>query len=149
VFNPCRLIGTVGEMMSTTKNKLAGERTQCTIDKVEIEWLSDDSPDLSWLDQTDAEMGQGFEAQSKERKQSYGQTWEMLGVRARARISYPWQDNLGVRLEYFTSGGLWGIESDMDDQTRQDYELEQLQDLVSHLSHFGIKTTVRKLQELA
>ena len=131
--------------MNTQENKLAGERTQ--INKVTIEWIPDNDADLSWLDQTDAEMGEGFEAQSKERKESYGQSWEMLGCVAKAEVSYDiGQGNR--RLETLSSGGLWGIESDMDDNTRQDYENEQLEDLASHLAHFGIETDVRALRDL-
>lgn len=120
--------------------------THCKIDKVEIEWMPDNDPDLSWLDQTDEQMGTGFEEQSRERKKSYGRSWEMLGCVARAAISYPFRSNVGTRLEYFTSGGIWGIESDSEEY--KEIEDGQLEDLASHLAHFGIKTDARALRKL-
>jgi len=137
-----------GRTMNTTKTqpKTAQGEPELTLEYVKIKWMPDYDPDLSWLDQTNAEMGAGFEEQSKSRKESYGETWEMLGVVAEATCSYPFESNIGTRLETFTSGGLWGIESDMDDNTRQDYENEQLADLVNHLSHFGIEVSIKDLR---
>jgi hypothetical protein len=135
--------------MKNTDKAVTGGGKVPRVDRVKIEWLNDNDADLSWLDQSDAEMGEGFEAQSKERKESYGQSWEMLGCVAKAEVSYPCGSNGERRIEWLSSGGLWGIESDMDDNTRQEYEDEQLQDLAGHLAHFGIKTSVKALREIA
>jgi hypothetical protein len=63
----------------------------------------DDSPDLSWLDQKDSEMGDGFESFALRRKEAYDRgDWHMIGVQARVEIAG----------HVFESPGLWGIESD-------------------------------------
>lgn len=115
------------------------------VDKVKIEWLNDDDPDLSWLDQSDKEMGEGFEAQSKERKESYGKSWEMLGCVAKAEVSYPCGSNGDRRIETLTSG-LWGIESDSDKAYLRTIEKDQLIDLSQHLANFGIDITADELE---
>ena len=70
-----------------------------------------DTPDLSWLDQTDKEMGEGFEANAAERKRAYARgDWHMIGIRAKAAIEI---HRPGYTTTYeLTSPGLWGIESD-------------------------------------
>jgi hypothetical protein len=131
----------------TTSNAGAGAES-AQVDSVKIEWLNDESPDLSWLDQSDKEMGEGFEAQSKERKESYGQSWEMLGCVATAQVSY----SIGGgnrRLETLSSGGVWGIESDSDKSYLREVEKDQLFDLSSHLENFGISISPDELQDLA
>lgn len=77
------------------------------------EEMDDDSPDLSWLDQSDKEMGEGFEAQSRERLAAYKRgDWHMIGIRAVATI---WIKREGYMTNYtIESPGLWGIESDSD-----------------------------------
>lgn len=77
-----------------------------TIESIEIQRVPDQDPDLSWLDQTDEQMGAGFEATATERKRTYGDTWEMVGVFARAKVTIN-----GVS-QFIESGGLWGTESD-------------------------------------
>jgi hypothetical protein len=119
-----------------------------TVDSVKLEWLNDDSPDLSWLDQSDSEMGEGFETQSNQRKESYGNSWEMLGCVAKAQVSYPCGTNGERRLEWLTSGGLWGIESDSGKEYLREIELGQLEDLACHLCAFGIEISAEQLEEL-
>ncbi len=63
--------------------------------------------------------------------------WCMLGIRARADVSYDTGDNCR-RLEWFTSGGLWGIESDGDDSTVAEIVRAELADLKSHLEAFNV-----------
>lgn len=118
------------------------------IGSVKVKWLPDMEPDLSWLDQTDVDMGEGFEANSKERKASYGSSWEMLGCVATAEVSYPIGGG-SRRIQRFTSGGLWGIESDSDKSYMAEVEAEQLADLAQHLSAFGIEATAESLKEMA
>jgi hypothetical protein len=66
-------------------------------------------------------------------------TWCYIGIRAEAVVSYP-LDMAGKdrRLETFTSGGVWGVESDSNDDTFEEYEDDQLDDLKQHLAKFGI-----------
>lgn len=139
--------------MQTTQSQFNNTETQndpngpLRVDSVRIDWIPDQCPDLSWLDQTDEEMGEGFEAQSNERKASYGSGWEMLGCVAQATVSYPIGGN-SRRLQTLSSGGLWGIESDSDRAYMQSVAQEQLTELVDHLTAFGIETTVPKLNEM-
>lgn len=76
-----------------------------------------------------------------------GGNWCFIGVQAEAEVSYPVAggSNGHRRLETFTSGGLWGIESDSDDDYLAETENEQLTDLVQHLSHFNIKLDLSKI----
>jgi hypothetical protein len=61
-----------------------------------------------------------------------------IGIYAEATVSYPINSNGDRQLETFTSGGLWGIESDSGDYI-EEIETEQLANLANHLAHFGIK----------
>ena len=63
--------------------------------------------------------------------------WHYEGCVARAVVSYP-IGNGSRRLEYLSSGGLYGIESDSSPLYVSEVELEQLADLREHLKHFGI-----------
>lgn len=78
------------------------------IKEIRREILPDLDADLSWLDQTDKEMGDGFEARSAERKSTYGESWSMVGVRACAEVE------INGTTQTITSAGLWGIEDDSD-----------------------------------
>ena len=83
------------------------------IDYVRLQ-TPDGDPDLSWLDQSDKEMGEGFEAQSALRKEAYQRgDWEMIAIRAQANIRIE-RDGCST-LYTLQSPGLWGIESDSDD----------------------------------
>jgi hypothetical protein len=121
-------------------------RGSVTVESVQIKWLVDESPDLSWLDQTDEEMGEGFEKHAQERKESYGHVWEMLGCVAEAVVIYGSELR---RVERLSSGGLWGIESDSGKNYLREIEDEQLEELANHLGAFGISTTAAELRELA
>jgi hypothetical protein len=132
--------------MNENNQRVKGEGNALRVDKVKIEWLNDNDPDLSWLDQSDVEMGEGFEKQSAERKESYGQIWEMLGCVAKAEVSYQVGDSR--RIECLTSGGLWGIESDSDKEYLREIELGQLEELACHLCRFGIEVSADQLEEL-
>ena len=122
--------------------------TNIRIDKFEIQWILDESPDLSWLEQSDEEMGDGFEKRSKQRLESYGDEWVMMGCVARASVSYPLNGSDASynhpdyrRLESLTSGGLWGIESDSSDEYRLEVESGQRAELIDHLQAFGVDTS--------
>lgn len=66
--------------------------------------------------------------------------WDMLGCLAEATVSYPVDKHGNRRLEKFTLGGLWGIESDSDPDYLRQVEKEELADLKSHLAIFGVPT---------
>lgn len=61
-----------------------------------------------------------------------------IGIMAEAVVSYPIENN-SRRIQKFTSGGLWGIETDAGDYIKE-VEQEQLDDLIRHLKTFGIDT---------
>ena len=89
------------------------------VDHVEFRRIPDDECDLSWLEQTDDAMGEGFEAQATERLAAYEQgEWEMIGVTA-ALI-----DPQGREID--ESPGLWGIESDSGQGHLDDVAGEEL-----------------------
>jgi len=65
--------------------------------------------------------------------------WYFMGIQAKAVVKYPIGSG-NWRLETFTSGGLWGIESDSDEDYIESIKAEQLDDLKAHLEQFGINT---------
>lgn len=110
------------------------ERPTCTM--ISVLRLDDSDPDLSWLDQTDDEMGEGFEAQAAERKASYGDDWEMIGIRATAQVLIPMGG--ASNMQTIESPGLWGVESDSTDEYLHQIEDEQLDELRGILDALGI-----------
>jgi len=95
--------------------------------KVEIEVteivaykMVDDYPDLSWLDQNDDEMGEGFEAEAAERLAAYerGDWW----------MTYVYVEVAGHR-----SGGIGGIESDSDDDFYEEIIREEASEIAESL----------------
>lgn len=84
------------------------------------------------------------EGATKERIASFGQTWMYIGIRAKAEVSYEMQNVYprgNRRIEWFTSGGLWGIESDSEEKYLIEVENEQLADLKEHLRIFNVDVT--------
>jgi len=76
--------------------------------------------------------------------------WCFLGIGAKAIVSYQIRSGIPCshrRLETFTSGGLWGVESDSDNV--QEVAAEQLDELRLHLRAFGIHPTDEDWKELA
>lgn len=124
-------------MEKTKAAKQFNATARMQIDSIRIVREIDECPDLSWLEQTDAEMGEGFEANSKARLADYGNGWCMIGIRAEATVSYPIGQG-SRRLETFRSGGLWGIESDSDASYFAEVAREELNDLRQHLEAFGV-----------
>lgn len=77
------------------------------IKEIRREIVPDPEPELSWLDQKDSEMGDGFEKHAADRKAAYERDeWSMVGVRAVAEIV------VNGTSETITSAGLWNIEDD-------------------------------------
>lgn len=92
--------------------------TDTRVERVIVYTMTDEDPDLSWLDQSDAEMGEGFEAQAKERLATYGhEGWEMVGIICEVSATWmsTWVDGSPRRMrEIIAQASLWGIESDSD-----------------------------------
>lgn len=68
-----------------------------------------------------------------------GELWQ-IGIVATCTVSYP-INKTDRRLETFTSGGLWGIDSDSGPEYFKQVEQEQLADLKEHLEHFNVDTS--------
>lgn len=66
--------------------------------------------------------------------------WHYIGVMVEARVSYS-IGNGTRRLEWFESGGLWGIESDSGEEYLAEVAQEQIQDLREHLNAFNVDTS--------
>lgn len=98
-----------------------------------VERHSDDDPDLSWLDQNDKEMGEGFEAESRKRKEAYADgDWFMEGIVVKAELI----DIHGMEETLVES--CWGIESDSEDSHFTAIENECKRELVDRLNTMGI-----------
>lgn len=87
--------------------------------------------------------------------------WGYQGCVARAVVSYPVNSG-NRRMEYLSSGGLFGIESDSSPLYRMEVEIEQIEDLKEHVQKFSIpwsdeweaklqslQATLKEQQELA
>lgn len=112
------------------------------VDSIRIEWLLDECPDLSHLTQdyagTPRHEAEKYMEQDARRFQAFNDgQWHMSGCRAVAEVSYP-IGNGSRRLERFTSGGLWGIESDSDAAHKAEIESEQIKELQAHLAQFNV-----------
>lgn len=92
----------------------------------------DSDPDLSWLEQSDADMGDGFEAESRARIDAYRRDeWYMVGTWAEATIV------VRNTMQTIRTGGLWGIESDSGQPYLDDVAAEQRAELVTILHDLG------------
>ena len=63
--------------------------------------------------------------------------WFYTGVMAEAEVSYPIEGG-SERIERFTSGGLWGIESDSSNDYIKQVSQGELADLKEHLKQFNV-----------
>jgi hypothetical protein len=81
----------------------------------------DPEPDLSWLDQTDEQMGEGFEAWAANKKAEYaaGDAW-LVGV---------WVDILTKGGASVRSPGVWGVECG-DTETMYELAVSELGELL-------------------
>lgn len=138
------------------------------IERIWITWTPDTDGDPSFLDRTAedhyGENGAAWNHVSAEQKRrveaQYGSIWDacvayakqdakrlkafddgewhMMGCVAHAEVSYEESPCGSRRLQVFTSGGIWGIESDSDSDFKGATEKDQLDDLKAHLQHFGV-----------
>jgi hypothetical protein len=79
-----------------------------------------------------------------DRMESYNnQDWAFIGIVATATVRFSTsEDDSGIsRITHFRSGGLWGIESDIDNSYLEEVAKEQLLDLRAVLDAFGIHVT--------
>ncbi len=123
------------------------------VESVRIEWKYDDTSDVSYLEQDysdcEPEDAAKYRAQDAERLKAFNAgEWCMMGCVVVAVVS---RDIGGGsrRLQEFSSGGLWNIESDCGNEYRKEVEGEQFADLREHLEAFGVVVTVEQLQALA
>lgn len=135
------------------------------IDYIRVKWILDECPDTSYLETQLSEDGKtilssmrytqeelnehpiiikGYIDQDMARLAKFN-SGELCayGCMAEAEVSYPINDKGYRRIEHFTSGGLWGIESDSDNSYREEVANDELEDLKEHLSKFNI-TPIRK-----
>lgn len=93
----------------------------------------DTGPDISWLDQKDAEMGEGFEAFAKERKaEAERGDWHMVYVVAEITINYPdgtYFDGSERTSTEIASCAVGGVESDSEDSHLRELGEQLLNDL--------------------
>jgi hypothetical protein len=75
------------------------------------------------------------------------QCGEQLGCTARAEVSYQWHPDGDRRIEWFTSGGYWGIDVNENDDYRTRIEGDQLDNLKEHLEKFGVD--VSRFEEMS
>jgi hypothetical protein len=66
--------------------------------------------------------------------------WFYMGIKVEAEISYEINEQGQRRLETLASMGLWGVESDSDEEYLKSVEEEELADLKGHLEVFGVDT---------
>lgn len=114
----------------TTRRRVIVEaaRKRCApkLDSIRVLVLSDDDPDTSYLDQEEFE----------DRREEYDRgDYFFVGVRAEAEVVIA-----GV-LQTFTSGGLWGVESDSGDEYIQEIAGEEYAELRKILTSVGVATS--------
>jgi hypothetical protein len=105
----------------------------------------DEFPDLSWLepdsgryaDVEDAEERERYQAQDAERLAAYyAGAWEMTGVRAKVTMHVPIGGN-SFAVYTLTSPGLWGVESDADENYLAEVYREQCAELAQAVWQMG------------
>jgi hypothetical protein len=91
------------------------------ITDIRVNIVPDPEPDLSWLDQTDEQMGEGFEAWAAEKKAEYaaGDAW-LVGVTVEVKLDD------GTAHE---SDGVWGVECG-DIETMYELAVSELGELL-------------------
>lgn len=104
--------------------------------EIKVERLTDDDPDLSWLDQSDEEMGEGYEAYAHERKESYGYAWSTIGIQVAAIYLVPVGSSSS--LQTLVSPGMYGIESDSDAAHLTEIEDEEIATVRMLMDALGI-----------
>lgn len=118
-----------------------------TITDVRIELVPDGDGDISWLDQSDAQMGEGFEAQAAERKRMLASgEISIVGIRVTAEVEVfvPHGDTpeIGFTSTYtLSSPGVWSVESDSGDDYFREIADDELPLLLDTLRADGFDET--------
>jgi len=90
----------------------------------------DEFPDLSWLD----------DVADRQRLEAYDHGfWNMIGVRAKATFLIPLNGHYVIQT--ITTPGLWGIESDSDEDYLDDVYAAECAQLSSMLATLGVRVT--------
>ncbi len=100
------------------------------VENLQIVAMVDQDPDLSYL------TGGGdpdYADQDRERHDSYGDKWHMIGIRAEADVI------IHGTSQHVTSGGLWGIESDSGKKYFREIAKDEYDALVQILRTMGAK----------
>jgi len=149
---------------NTAKNQIK----QTTLEKIEIKYTDDESPDVSYLETTAeehygengsnwshvseeekakviAEFGSIYEAciayaaRDKERLDAFNRgEWHMIGIQAKATILIPIGNN-SFSIQSIHSNSLWGIESDSDEKYLKEIEQEQIEEVKRYLKILNVK----------
>ena len=107
------------------------------VESIQTITVEDHDPDVSWLDQTDAEMGIGWEEHARGRKDSYNRgDWHMVGVYVVAIITYGTEND--EFLHTIKSPGIWGIESDSGVEYLQEIAQDELVTLCDMLREMNV-----------
>lgn len=107
---------------------------------VEVVTEPDEDPDLSWLYQTDEQMGEGFEARSAIRKTDYvNGWWSMVGISAETELVHVTdvEGEMDARFTVRTSG-TWSVESDCGEENLRHIGEDQLLELRVLLRALGL-----------
>lgn len=86
-----------------------------SIAAVYVQIVTDEDGDISWLDQTDEQMGEAFEAHARTRKEQFASgDLGLVGVRIAADVEiFHGEDGIGTTDHVtLTTPGVWNIESD-------------------------------------
>jgi len=131
-------VTTAAKFSHTQQKQIGKVGDKPTIELVRVDWESDEDMIPTFVE----DEGEEYREENEKRLAAYNRgEWWYNGCRAVAVVSYPIDDHGNRRLQEFTSGGLWGIESDVDSNYRNEIHGEELADLKGHLEVFGVDTS--------
>ena len=114
-----------------------------TVTKITVKRIIDGDPDLSYLQQNyeEKEFSETqrieYKQKDKERLESYGTFWFMLGIKAEAEYLIP--NGSYAIIQNLHSGGLWGVESDSGKDYLESIENEQIDELKDYCRKMNIE----------
>lgn len=113
-----------------------------TVSRIELRFIRDDNPDLSYLEQDCFNEDTGAPDSvdyGQRRLAAYNAgEWSCYGLRAIAWIRLPSDPPFGTTGPMIVSGGLWGIESDSDESYFFEVFSQEFDDLREDLKKYGI-----------
>lgn len=122
---------------------------QAILKEIKVKRIADEDPDLSYLEQYENpkdEEEEKYYQQDQERLSKYGYEWEMVGIKAVAIVYIPFEvftgkgKEINYKIQEIDSGGLWGIETDSDEEYIQEIEQQQIEELKDYLQVFNVNT---------